>query len=64
MLRAENEGFIKLKVEVDNEEAIDFIEENTLKGRNESTEQVKISHKRQLQTFIRTSNFKRNFTRS
>ena len=56
MLRAENEGFIKLKVEVDNEEAIDFIEENTLKGRNESTEQVKIaikdSYKRLLEPAI------------
>jgi protein Tex len=56
MLRAENEGFIKLKVEVDNDEAIDFIEENTLKGRNESTEQVKIaikdSYKRLLEPAI------------
>jgi uncharacterized protein len=56
MLRAENEGFIKLKVEVDNEEAIDFIEENTLKGRIESTEQVKIaikdSYKRLLEPAI------------
>ena len=56
MLRAENEGFIKLKVEVENEEAIDFIEENTLKGRNESTEQVKIaikdSYKRLLEPAI------------
>lgn len=45
MLRAESEGFIKLKVEVDNDEAIDFIEENILKGRNESSEQVKIAIK-------------------
>jgi len=56
MLRAEKEGFIKLKVEVDNEEAIDFIEENTLKGRNESTAQVKIaikdSYKRLLEPAI------------
>lgn len=56
MLRAVNEGFIKLKVEIDNEEAIDFIEENTLKGKNESTEQVKIaikdSYKRLLEPAI------------
>lgn len=56
MLRAEKEGFIKLKVEVDDNEAIDFIEENTLKGRNESTEQVKIaikdSYKRLLEPAI------------
>lgn len=56
MLRAEKEGFIKLNVEVENEEAIDFIEENILKGRNESTEQVKIaikdSYKRLLEPAI------------
>jgi uncharacterized protein len=56
MLRAVNEGFIKLKVEIDNDEALDFIEENTLKGRNESTEQVKIaikdSYKRLLEPAI------------
>ncbi|NHN25588.1 RNA-binding transcriptional accessory protein [Flavobacterium jejuense] len=56
MLRAEKEGFIKLKVEIENEEAIDFIEENILKGRNESTEQVKIaikdSYKRLLEPAI------------
>lgn len=56
MLRAEKEGFIKLKVEVDNEEAIDFIEENILKGRNESTKQVEIaikdSYKRLLEPTI------------
>lgn len=56
MMRAGNEGYIKLKVAVDNEEAIAFIEENTLKGRNESTEQVKIaikdSYKRLLEPAI------------
>ncbi|WP_338376132.1 Tex family protein [uncultured Flavobacterium sp.] len=56
MMRAEKEGFIKLNVEVENEEAIDFIEENILKGRNESTEQVKIaikdSYKRLLEPAI------------
>ena len=60
MLRAVNEGFIKMKVEIDpegsGEEAIDFIEENTLKGRNASTEQVKIaikdSYKRLLEPAI------------
>ncbi len=56
MLRAENEGFIKLKIEVDNEEAIDFIEENVLKGRNESSKQVQIaikdSYKRLLEPAI------------
>ena len=56
MLRAENEGFIKLKVEVDSDEAIDFIEENVLKGRNESAKQVQLaikdSYKRLLEPAI------------
>jgi uncharacterized protein len=56
MLRAENEGFIKLKVEVDSDEAIDFIEENVLKGRNESAKQVQMaikdSYKRLLEPAI------------
>ncbi|WP_432672377.1 Tex family protein [Flavobacterium sp. SM2513] len=56
MLRAENEGFIKLKVEIDNDEAIDFIEENVLKGRNESAKQVQVaikdSYKRLLEPAI------------
>ena len=56
MLRAEKEGFIKLKVELENDEAIDFIEENILKGKNESTAQVKKaikdSYKRLLEPAI------------
>ncbi|MBF02729.1 MAG: RNA-binding transcriptional accessory protein [Flavobacterium sp.] len=56
MLRAEKEGFIKLKVELENDEAIDFIEENILKGKNESTAQVKTaikdSYKRLLEPAI------------
>ncbi|VXC10434.1 conserved hypothetical protein [Flavobacterium sp. 9AF] len=56
MLRAEKEGFIKLNVEIENEEALDFIEENILKGKNESSQQVKIaikdSYKRLLEPAI------------
>ena len=56
MLRAENEGFIKLKIEIDNDEAIDFIEQNVLKGKNESTKQVQLaikdSYKRLLEPAI------------
>ncbi|WP_026977268.1 Tex family protein [Flavobacterium tegetincola] len=56
MLRAENEGFIKLKIEIDSDEAIDFIEQNVLKGKNESAKQVQIaikdSYKRLLEPAI------------
>ena len=36
MLRAENEGYIKLKVEVDNDEALDFIEQSVIKNNRET----------------------------
>ena len=56
MLRAENEGFIKLKIEIENDEAIDFIEQNVLKGKNESSKQVQLaikdSYKRLLEPAI------------
>ena len=56
MLRAENEGFIKLKIEIDNDEAINFIEQNILKGKNESAKQVQLaikdSYKRLLEPAI------------
>ncbi len=56
MLRAENEGFIKLKIEIDNDEAVDFIEQNVLKGKNESAKQVQLaikdSYKRLLEPAI------------
>ena len=34
MLRAEAEGFVKLNVAIEKEEALDFIEENTIKNKN------------------------------
>jgi uncharacterized protein len=60
MLRAENEGFIKLKIQIDPEgsgkEAIDFMEQNVLKGNNESAKQVQLaikdSYKRLLEPAI------------
>uniref|UniRef100_UPI0040496129 Tex family protein n=1 Tax=Flavobacterium sp. TaxID=239 RepID=UPI0040496129 len=57
MLRAENEGFIKLKVEVENEEAIGFIEENVIKNRNSEAKHhlelaIKDSYKRLLEPAI------------
>ncbi|OYX80068.1 MAG: RNA-binding transcriptional accessory protein, partial [Flavobacteriales bacterium 32-34-25] len=56
MLRAENEGFIKFKVEVDIEEAYNIIDELVLKGQNASTPHVQLaiedSYKRLLNPAI------------
>lgn len=56
MLRAENEGFIKFKVEVDIEEAYDIIDELVLKGQNKTTPHVQLaiedSYKRLLNPAI------------
>ncbi|GIZ08064.1 Tex family protein [Flavobacterium sp. UMI-01] len=56
MLRAENEGFIKFKVEVDLDEAYDMIDELVLKGQNATTPHVQLaiedSYKRLLQPAI------------
>ncbi|TAF11720.1 MAG: RNA-binding transcriptional accessory protein [Flavobacteriia bacterium] len=57
MLRAEAEGFVKLNVAVEKEEALDFIEENVIKNKNsEATEHlelaIKDSYKRLLEPAI------------
>ena len=56
MLRAENEGFIKLNIGIDKDEALDFIENAIIKSKNESAEQVvlaiKDSYKRLLEPAI------------
>ena len=56
MLRAEAEGFVKLNVEIEKEEAIDFIEENIIKKNNDTTEHlilaIKDSYKRMLEPAI------------
>ncbi|QBN19288.1 Tex family protein [Flavobacterium nackdongense] len=56
MLRAENEGFIKFKVEVDIDEAYDIIDELVLKGQSPSTPHVQLaiedSYKRLLNPAI------------
>jgi uncharacterized protein len=43
MLRAENEGFIKLKVEVDVNEAYEIIDTIVLKGQNKTTPHVQLA---------------------
>ncbi len=56
MLRAEAEGFVKTKIEVDKDEALDFIENAILKANNECTDQIAIaisdSYKRLLEPAI------------
>ncbi|OAZ03366.1 Tex family protein [Flavobacterium succinicans] len=56
MLRAENEGFIKFKIEADIDEAYDLIDELVLKGQSPSTPHVQLaiedSYKRLLQPAI------------
>ena len=56
MLRAENEGFIKFKVEVELEEAYDMIDELVLKGQNKTTSHMQLaiedSYKRLLNPAI------------
>ncbi|MFN7045896.1 MAG: Tex family protein [Flavobacterium sp.] len=57
MLRAESEGFVKLNVAIEKEEALDFIEENIIKNKNSDTTShlelaIKDSYKRLLEPAI------------
>ncbi len=57
MLRAEAEGFVKLNVEIEKQDAFDFIEENTIKNRNSKAKHhielaIKDSYKRLLEPAI------------
>lgn len=56
MLRAEAEGFVKTKIEIDKEEALDLIENAILKSNNESADQIATaicdSYKRLLEPAI------------
>ncbi|ACU07350.1 putative RNA binding protein with S1 RNA-binding domain [Flavobacteriaceae bacterium 3519-10] len=56
MLRAETEGFVKTKIEIDKDEAIDLIEQAVIKSRNECAEQISLaikdSYKRLLEPAI------------
>jgi uncharacterized protein len=57
MLRAQTEGFVKLNVEIEKEEAISFIEENTIKNKNSDAKShlelaIKDSYKRLLEPAI------------
>ncbi|KFF21680.1 Tex family protein [Chryseobacterium sp. JM1] len=56
MLRAESEGFVKVNIGVDKDEAVDFIEKAIIKSNNESSDQIalaiKDSYKRLLEPAI------------
>ena len=56
MLRAETEGFVKTKIEIDKEEALDFIENALIKSNNECADQISLaikdSYKRLLEPAI------------
>lgn len=56
MLRAETEGFVKTSVQIDKDEALDFIENAMIKSNNESAEQILLairdSYKRLLEPAI------------
>ncbi|AZB22714.1 RNA-binding transcriptional accessory protein [Kaistella haifensis] len=56
ILRAETEGFVKTKIEIDKDEALDLIENAILKSNNECTDQIAIaisdSYKRLLEPAI------------
>lgn len=56
MLRAESEGFVKVNIGIDKDEAVDFIEKAIIKSNNESSDQIalaiKDSYKRLLEPAI------------
>jgi uncharacterized protein len=56
MLRAENEGFIKLNIDVEADEALDFIENEIIKSNNDTTQHIELaikdSYKRLLEPAI------------
>ena len=56
MLRADAEGFVKLNIDFEKEEAIDFIENEIIKANNETTDHLKLaikdSYKRLLEPAI------------
>ena len=45
MLRAETEGFVKTKIEIDKEEALDFIENALITSNNECADQISLAIK-------------------
>ena len=56
MLRAETEGFVKLNIDIENQEAIEFIENEIIKAKNNTNEHIELaikdSYKRLLEPAI------------
>ncbi|MBV6879865.1 Tex family protein [Epilithonimonas ginsengisoli] len=56
MLRAENEGFVKVSVDIDKEEAVELMENTVIKSNNSTTKQIELviadSYKRLLEPAI------------
>lgn len=56
MLRAENEGFVKVSVDIDKEEAVELMENAVIKSNNSTTKQIELaiadSYKRLLEPAI------------
>lgn len=56
MLRAEYEGFVKIKISIENEDAIAFMEQNIIKTKNDTTSHIQLaildSYKRLLEPSI------------
>lgn len=56
MLRAENEGFVKISVDIDKDEALDMMENAVIKSNNSTTKQIELaiadSYKRLLEPAI------------
>ena len=56
MLRAENEGFVKVSVDIDKDEALEMMENAVIKNKNSSAKQIKLaiadSYKRLLEPAI------------
>ncbi|MFD2916805.1 Tex family protein [Psychroserpens luteus] len=43
ILRAENEGFIRVKIEIDNERALDYIDRKIIKSQNACADQIELA---------------------
>jgi uncharacterized protein len=43
MLRAENEGFVKLKIEIDNDEALDLMAQSVIKNNRDTRQQLELA---------------------
>src|SRR5690606_8917009 len=68
MLRAESEGYVKTNINIDKEEAINYIEKSVIKSHNECSAQISIaikdSYKRLLEPAIANETFQEAKTKA